>query len=94
MKTKNQPVESKRYFQCQTCPDAPEMSKDQFVTHLREVHKYEKAQSRRCLVQALDGSEWYSNVFEWTVPTPTGDVKALQCDSGPRHKHDPMRYED
>lgn len=89
-----QPVEQKRYYQCQTCANSPEMSHPEFIEHLKTVHKYERAQARRSLVQALDGSDWYSNVFEWTVPVPGGEVKALQCDSGPRHKHDSMRYEE
>lgn len=92
-KTKK-PVERKRFYQCQTCKDAPEQSHPEFVEHLKTVHGYVKAQANRCLVQALDGSDWYSNVFEWTVPTPTGEVKALQVDSGPRHEHDSMRCED
>lgn len=79
---------------CQSCPEGPEMTKAEFVAHLKTVHKYEKAQARRELVEALDGSDWYSNTFRWTIPTPTGEVKALQNDSGPRHEHDPMRGED
>ena len=92
--SKSEPMERKIAWVCQTCPEGPEMSKSEFVVHLKAVHKYERAQARRQLVSALDGSDWYANTFEWTIPTPTGDVKALQCDAGPRHKHDPMRYED
>lgn len=70
------------------------MSKEEFLAHLKTVHKYEKAQARRELVEALDGQDWYSNTFKWTIPVPGGEVTALQCDAGPRHKHDSMRCED
>lgn len=93
MKTK-EPIKRSVTFQCLACKDLAAMERPAFLEHIKAVHGYERAQSRRQLIQALDGSDWYSNAFEWTIPTPSGDIKAIQSDTGPRGKHDPMRCED
>lgn len=96
MKTKKEPIVRSIVWQCVSCPTAGDMKHPEMMDHLKTVHGFDAANTKvkKSLVQALDGSDWYSNVFEYTIPTPSGEVKALKSDSGPRHKHDPMRFED
>lgn len=81
---------------CQACKDSPDMNHAEMIEHLKTVHGFVPlgAKCRKSLIQAIDGSDFYSNVFEWTIPTPTGEVKAIQTDTGPRHAGDLLRFEE
>jgi len=68
----------------------------EFIAHLTNVHGFTKGtQCSRSLVQAIDGSDFYSNIFEWQIPLPNGaHVKAQQVSSGPRGKNDLLAGDD
>lgn len=64
------------------------MSHADFIAHITTVHGFVKGtKCRRSLVQALDGSDFYSNTFEWEMPCGDKTIKAQQINSGPRGKH-------
>ena len=80
-------------FECLECKTG-DLEQKAFLEHLRTVHGYERAQSTRSLVQALDGSGWFSNTFEWDIPVKDGKrIKAIQVSAGERSQDDPMRCE-
>jgi len=56
-----------------------------FIAHITTAHGFVKGtQCRRSLVQALDGSDFYSNTFEWEIPCGDKTIKAQQVSAGPR----------
>jgi len=66
-----------------------------FIKHLYDAHGFVRGtQCARSLIQALDGSDFYSNIFEWSIPCGDKTVKAQQVSSGPRSKGDMMSDED
>lgn len=71
------------------------MSHPEFLNHITAEHGFVKGtQCRRSLVQALDGSEFYSNTFEWEIPCGDKTIKAQQVSAGPREKGDLMSMGD
>lgn len=70
------------------------LSHPEFIAHLTTVHGFAKGTGcRRSLVQALEGSDFYSNTFEWEIPCGNKTLKAQQVNSGPREKGDLMSME-
>lgn len=66
-----------------------------FLHHLTADHGFVKGtQCRRSLVQALDGSDFYSNTFEWEIPCGEKTIKAHQVNGGPRAKGDLMAMDE
>lgn len=88
MKTKTKRIiERVNEFHC--CGKA--MSHADFIAHITEAHGFVKGtQCSRSLVQALDGSDFYSNTFEWSIPCGDKVIKAQQVNSGPRERHSMM----
>ena len=69
------------------------MKHSDFIEHLKAQHGYVKGtQAIRSLIQALDGSDWYSNIFEWEIPCGDTTVKAQEVSSGPRSRDDMMNF--
>lgn len=61
------------------------LSHADFIAHLTTAHGFVKGtQCRRSLVQALDGSDFYSNTSEWEIPCGDKTIKAQQVSAGPR----------
>lgn len=84
--------EIKRVNEFHCCDKA--MSHADFLVHLTSVHGFVKGtQCRRSLIQALDGSDFYSNIFEWKIPCGEKTIKVQQVSGGPRGKDDLMNYE-
>jgi hypothetical protein len=79
------PVERVNKYQC--CE--VEFGHEKFMEHLETVHRFVKGtKCRKGLIMALDGSDFYSNTYLWTIPCPAGDITAKQFSSGPRDKTD------
>lgn len=89
MKTKRT-VERVNEFHC--CEKA--YSYADFITHITVTHGFVKGnQCRRSLVQALDGSDFYSNTYELEIPCGEKTLKVTQVSSGPRKRGDLMSNE-
>jgi hypothetical protein len=69
-------------WQCNTCEAKPEFdSNAAMVEHLTTVHGLAKPlKGNKSLKMALDGSDYYSNSYEWTF---ANGVKAMQWMRGP-----------
>lgn len=66
-----------------------------FVAHLIADHGYVKGTGgTRSLVQALDGSSFYSNTYELKIPCGDKTITAQQVTSGPRGRGDLMSTEE
>lgn len=75
---------------CETRFEHPE-----FIAHLTSVHGFVKGTPcNRTLIQALDGSDFYSNTFQLEIPCGDKTIKAHQVSSGPRAKGDLMNMEE
>lgn len=80
-KTSKRKIERVNEFHC--CDKV--MSHPDFIAHITEAHGFVKGtKCRRLLVQALDGSDFYSNTFEWQIPCGETTIKAQQVSAGPR----------
>lgn len=89
-KTKRK-IERVNEFHC--CDKA--YSHADFIAHITTAHGFVKGtQCRRSLVQALDGSDFYSNTFEWEIPCGDKTIKAQQVNAGPRERGDLMSMGD
>lgn len=65
-----------------------------FITHITTVHGFVKGtQICRSMIQALDGSDFYSNTFELEIPCGDKTIKAQQVSAGPRERGDLMNME-
>lgn len=88
-KAKGAPVQRSNVFICETCNDGKEIDANDIKVHLKEVHKLEDFKGRRETLMHMDGTDWFSWEFRWTI----GDVKLIQNTISPRRKDDPMRFE-
>lgn len=89
MSTKRK-IEQVNEFHC--CGEV--FSQPDLVAHLTTAHGFVKGtQCRRSLVQALDGSDFYSNTFEWEIPCGDKTIKVQHVSAGPRGKRDMMNME-
>ncbi len=81
-KTKRK-VESINEFHC--CEQV--FQRPEFLAHLTSVHGFVKGtKCTRSVIQAIDGSDFYSNVMQWEIPCGDKTIKAQQVNSGPRAK--------
>lgn len=73
-------------FFCHNCDPKGLQKLGDVKTHLRDVHGIDatKVKGQRKGLCFLDGSDFYSNTFEWTFPCEVGEVKLTQISSGPR----------
>lgn len=64
-------------------------SRPDFMVHLTNEHGFVKrTQCNRSLLQALDGSDFYSNTYQWEIQCGDKTIKVTEVDSGPRAKGD------
>lgn len=90
-KTTKRKIERVNEFHC--CEQV--FSWPEFLAHITTVHGFVKGtQCRRSLVQALDGSDFYSNTYELEIPCGDKTIKVQQVSSGPREKGDLMSYDE
>lgn len=90
MKTKPKKKQVERVNEFHCCEQA--FKHKEFVEHITTAHGFVKGtQCTRSLVQAIDGSGFYSNTFELAIPC--GDaksgyttIKVTQVNSGPRER--------
>lgn len=81
-KSIKQKAEQVNEFYC--CDKA--FSHKEFIAHISAEHGFVKGtQCQRSLVQAIDGTDFYSNTFEWSIPCGDKTVNAQQTNSGPRN---------
>lgn len=84
-------IERVNEFHC--CDKA--YSHAEFLTHITSEHGFVKGtQCRRSLVQALDGSDFYSNTFEWEIPCGENTIRVQQVSAGPRSRDDLMSMDE
>lgn len=89
MKKLTKITEHKREFRCVNCdPSAASnpMDKTQLVEHMKNAHNVTEMKGDKKGLQFLDGADFYSNVYEWKIPSPKGDVKLIEVHSGPKGK--------
>lgn len=67
-------------WKCLVCPENPEFEHTEMMDHMRTIHGIDTkhANATRSMVTCVDGSGFYSNVFEYTV----GDMKFRKHESG------------
>lgn len=84
-KTKKEPIKHTETWRCDTCGiDFLDDGRSTFIKHMRDVHVMpDKCLSKKSMVMALDGVDFYRNIYEWTWPEPV-NVKAIQTCAGPR----------
>ncbi len=85
MKTEKKPIERVHTFIC--CDKA--MTKPELLAHIKEAHGFtEKTPCKRSMTMALDGSDFYHNSFEWSIPCGDKTIKVTEIDKGPRGSGD------
>lgn len=104
-KTKKAKTEHIDAMICLLCPEGEqpqftatpaESAGKLLIDHCKENHsevvdaETGKIPANRQGAQFLDGRDFYSNTYRWTLPD--GKPLALQLQEGPRHRSDPMRY--
>lgn len=83
-KTKEKPKRVHVFF-CETCNDQKEMTPQEMLEHCQTVHGVVRGvKCNKRLNTALDGSDWYQNIYEWEVPGKEGAVKLTEINAGPR----------
>lgn len=57
------------WWNCPNCKDSPEFTTEQIQKHIREVHgvKSEKIGGKRSMIMHMDGSNYFSSVYEWEI---------------------------
>lgn len=86
MKKKRQPpIEHRNIFYC--C--LKEFSVFEFKEHIAVEHGFQQGTvCKRTLSMAVDGSDFFSNSFDWEIPCGAETLKIRQVMSGPLGKHD------
>ena len=95
MKTRKpkEPVKFESLWQCYTCVNTP-TTHAEIMEHVKNFHgiNLKGVKVQRSLIQALDGSDWYSNTYEYTIPNGDKEIKLLNTKSGLWEKNYPMRF--
>lgn len=83
MKTKPKKKQVERVNEFHCCEQA--FKHKEFVEHITTAHGFVKGtQCTRTMIQALDGADFFSNIFELTIPCGDATIKVQQVSSGPR----------
>lgn len=79
-------------FRCGECKEANEMEFKEFKEHLLSVHtlKADQLKGKKQMVLHMDGAQWYSSTYEWTLEV---GLKFTEFFQKARAKDDPMRHE-
>lgn len=87
-------VEPHNSYWCETCNNNVEMTHEQAVEHLQNVHKIDtkKTPCQRETIMHMDGDTWYSWKYKITIKAPNGDVILTNESLSARDEDDPMRY--
>ncbi len=80
-------------FTC-SCKDAKPMKHKDFMDHLKETHKIDTSDKsqlagNRKMLMHMDGKEWYSSSYQWTLET---GLKFTQYCENIRAPDDIMRH--
>jgi len=76
-------------WKCLACEGCPEFEKQEFIEHVKQVHKVpENAKGDRKLLMHLDSRDFFESIYRWTI----NDLEFTQCVRCKRAPDDMMAY--
>lgn len=78
---------------CENCK-SEEMTHDQMKAHIQEKHGLDPAKTKgmKSMLLHMDGRDWFSYQWQWTLNGEKENVVLTQSTISPRAEDDMMRY--